>query len=113
MFGCAITLHIRHEKKAELLQRMSQQLVPALNQTAGAHELVVLQDDIELDRFLILTLWDTREDAERYRATGYEMTKSVLEPYLTLPPMVRTYKVDDTVPRSLGIPTAEQMPRAS
>ncbi|MGC2112192.1 MAG: hypothetical protein WA655_21920 [Candidatus Korobacteraceae bacterium] len=92
---------------------MSNQIVPALNQAAGAHELVVLQDDIELDRFLILTLWETREEAELYRVTGYNTTKSILEPYLTLPPMVRTYKVDDTVTGTLGMPRLDGMYRAS
>lgn len=102
MFGFTLTLHVRLERKTEFLGKALNEIALILKRSAGSLEFLVLQDDIELDKFLILSLWQTREHAKGYHATGYNKTKSILEPYLTLPLLVRTYRVEDTIPRSLG-----------
>ena len=109
MFVCALTLHVRLEKKTDFLHKLSDEIAPLLTRSPGALEFLVLQDDIELDRFLVLSLWQTREEVVRYCAAGLNPTKLILEPYLTFPTGVGTYRVEDIVPRYVG--TSESRPR--
>ena len=51
MFVCALTLHVRLEKKTDFLHKLSDEIAPLLTRSPGALEFLVLQDDIELDRF--------------------------------------------------------------
>ena len=55
----------------------------------------MLQDEIEVDKLLVVSLWRTRDDAARYHAGSFEKIKSAVEPYLTFPVKLRTYKVED------------------
>jgi len=108
MFGCAMTLRVRLEKKTGFVGKLSHEVVPILKRHPGAVELMVFQDDIELDKFVVVSLWQTREHAEQYRAVGYQSTTAILKPYLTFPPAVHIYRLDSTVPRTLGTLQAEE-----
>jgi len=98
MFGRVLTLHVRLEKRPELDRKFQQEVIPLLKRSAGLLEFLMLQDDVEVDKILLFCLWQTREDAERHHLADYAKVKAILEPYLTFPPAVHTYKVDTATP---------------
>jgi heme-degrading monooxygenase HmoA len=101
MFARVLTLHVRLEKKAELANKVLQEGVPIIKRSASPVEIFVLQDETDLDQLVVVSLWESKQDADRYQAASYEKVKAVLQPYLTFPPVLRTYKVDDTAPWNL------------
>jgi len=96
------------EKRPEFDRKFSKEIVPFLARSTGLIELLMLQDDIELDTILVFSLWKTREDAERYQRSDFAKIQSVLEPYLTFPPAVHTYKVNTGNP--MGLPASMFQP---
>jgi hypothetical protein len=48
-----------------------------------------------------MSLWRSKDEADRYHVTSYDKVTSILQPYLTMPPALRTYKVDDASPLNL------------
>jgi heme-degrading monooxygenase HmoA len=97
MFGRVLTLQVRLEKKPEMDRIMNKEVLPLIQRAAGLLDVVVLQDEIELDKLLVLTLWNSREDLERYHVASYAKVKSVLEPFLIYPPSVRMFKVHENI----------------
>ena len=97
MFGRVLTLHVRLEKKPEFSQKISPEIASILKSSPGLQQVTVLQDEVELDKFLIVTLWKTREDAERYHRAHFDRMCSIIEPYLTFPPMLNKFKVDESI----------------
>lgn len=98
MFARVLTLHVRLEKRPELTGKILKEVIPVVKRANGPIDILVLQDEIELDKILVVSLWETREDAHRYHAAAYGKVKSILEPYLTFPPDLRMYNVDESVP---------------
>ncbi len=100
MFGRVLTLQVRLEKRPDLDRKMEKDVVPIMQRSAGLLDVMVLQDEIELDKILILSLWESRADLIRYHAATHSKVKAMLEPYLTYPPVVHMYKVDENGPWS-------------
>ncbi len=100
MFGRVLTLQVRLEKMPDLDRKMEKEVVPIMRSSSGLLDVMVLQDEIEVDKILILSLWESREDLDRYHVATYSKVKALLEPYLTYPPAVHMYKVDDNGPWS-------------
>lgn len=107
MYGRVLTLQVRLEKRPDLDRRMAKDVVPLMKRCAGLLEILVMQDEIEVDKILILSLWKSREDLERYHVASYAKVKEVLAPYLTYPPIVHMYKIDEGGPWSMLARDAE------
>ncbi len=101
MFARVLTLYVRLEKKPELANRILKDVIPVIRRSVGPIDIFVLQDEKDVDRMVVMSLWHSKDDAERYHVTSYEKVTSILQPYLTMPPALRTYKVDDTSPLNL------------
>ena len=117
MFGRVLTLHVRLEKRPELDCQMVKEVIPIIKRSAGLIEILVLQDEVDLDKLLIISFWKTREDADRYHARFFDKVKAMMEPYVTFPPAMRMYKVEDGVPwipqEATFHPDAVSEPKAS
>jgi heme-degrading monooxygenase HmoA len=101
MFARVLTLYVRLEKKLELANRIIQDVIPLLQRTVGPLDVFVLQDEKDVDRMVVMSLWRSKEDADRHHVSSYEKVTSILQPYLTMPPLLRTYRVDDASPLNL------------
>ncbi len=102
MFVSTLVVHVRLEKKKQLLQKLAEEVAPLVKRSPGALEFLVLQDDVDVDRFVVLSMWQTREDIARYHSTGCKSTKLILQPYLTFATTLHTYRVEDTIPGCRG-----------
>ena len=73
------------------------EIMPILNKQKGFVEILALENEIELTKSLIITLWQTKLDAERYEKETFPKVKQILEPFLTVPPVVKIFNVEETI----------------
>lgn len=96
-----LSFNVRLEKKSELIQKAQSELVPLVRQSGSPAEMLILQDDREPDRVLILTFWKSRNALLNYEEKAYPKVKALLESYSTLPPTSRLYRMDESFPVDL------------
>ena len=59
MFARMLTLHARLEKKPELAAKIFKNVIPIVKHLAGPVDVLVLHDEVELDRIVVMSLWKT------------------------------------------------------
>ncbi len=98
MFARVLTLQIRLERRKEFAQKALTEIFPVIKRSAGSVQLMIMQNDTEIDKFQILSIWRTREDIDRYEATHFRVMQTLMMPYLTYPPVATVYRVEDNIP---------------
>ncbi len=98
MFARVLTLQIRLERRKEFAQKALAEILPIIRRSAGSVQLVVMQNDTEIDKFQILSIWRTREDIERYDASYFRLMQNMMMPYLTYPPVTTVYRLEENIP---------------
>ncbi len=98
MYARVLSLHVRLERRQQMIRKTLAEIAPILKRSPGALQVLVMQHEAELDNVLILSIWKTREDIERYHANHFERMKAVLKPYITFPPTVTVYRIDESLP---------------
>ncbi len=78
-------------------------VLPTLRVQPGFVDEIVLESDVEPDRFLTLTFWKTREQAELYNQKTYPAVKEVLLASLETDPVVRTFNVARSTTRNIAM----------
>ncbi len=94
MFARVVELNCKPEKIGELRTRLDQDILPVLRKQKGFVDELVLNSDQENGRVLAISLWNTRDDAERYQRETYSKIAEQLRPAITGEPQVQTYNVD-------------------
>lgn len=108
VFVRTLSFNVRLEKKAELIQLAEREIIPLVRQSASPGELLILQDDREPDRVLIMTFWKDRNSLVSYEEHAFPKIKALLGPFSTLPPTSRMYKTDNTFPWDLFVSENEK-----
>jgi len=101
MFARTLELAVKAEKKPEFIKKTKAEIMPILNKQKGFVEILALDNEIELTKSLIITLWQTKLDAERYEKETFPKVKQILEPFLTVPPVVKIFNVEETIPEKM------------
>jgi quinol monooxygenase YgiN len=112
MFARVLSLQIRLEKRKELVEKVLAQIIPIIKRSEGALQILVLQNDNELDKIQILSIWRSREDMDSYHQRHYSRVKALLQPYVTFSPFVTFYRVDESVTSLLSAAISD-IPRNS
>jgi heme-degrading monooxygenase HmoA len=93
MFARIVDIVSSPGKTRIINETIQNKLLPILRVHPGFVDEIVLQSDVEPDRFLTLSFWKTREEAELYNQQTYPAVKEVLRASLGADPVVRTFKV--------------------
>lgn len=93
MFARTVDLVSSRGKTRILNETIHNKLLPILRVQPGFVDEIVLESDVEPDRFLTLSFWKTREQAELYNQETYPAVKEVLLASLETDPVVRTFNV--------------------
>jgi hypothetical protein len=97
MFARTLELTVKAEKKPELIKKAKVEILPVLYKQLGFVQVFALENEVELNKAFIVTLWYTKMDAERYEREIFPKIKQVLEPFLVVPPVVKFYAVEETI----------------
>ena len=93
MFARIVDFVSSRGKTRILNETIQNKLLPILRVQPGFVDEIVLESDVEPDRFLTLSFWKTREQAELYNQETYPAVKEVLLASLETDPVVRTFNV--------------------
>ena len=97
MFARVCELHIKPEKKAELLNLERDIILPMLEQYDGFVDLIPLELDTHPRKFFAISLWHDERDAEKYHKECFPKIYDMLEPFLVAPISVKHGTIDETI----------------
>jgi heme-degrading monooxygenase HmoA len=101
MFARTLELTVKVDKKAELITRTQNQIMPILDKQKGFVNIFLFENDVDLTKMLVTTLWQTKLDQERYDREAFPKIKRIIEPFLTEPAVAKVYRVEETIYRKL------------
>jgi len=93
MYTRVVELITKAGKARELSNIINDKALPILRKQAGFVDETGLVSDTEPNRILALSLWNSREDAERYHREQYPAIHDLLRSLLEAEPVIRTFDV--------------------
>jgi quinol monooxygenase YgiN len=87
----SFTVQPQHREKVQ--QILDGQIASELRKLAGFVDFCVLRDKDDQNRFLSLTFWNTRQDADRYHHDQYPKLRGLVDPYMTKPGEMHEFDV--------------------
>jgi quinol monooxygenase YgiN len=103
MFTRIVECYVKPEKIGDFNEIMQNRVLPILQAQAGFVDLIALHSEDETERMVALSIWNSRDDAERYHRAHYEEIVDSIRPLLQDEPSVEFYNVEtSTAHRILG-----------
>jgi len=69
-------------------------VLPILRKQHGFLEILPFTPEIKNEKFVTITLWAEKKDAERYERETFQHVQEIMKPYLAIPMTVRKYAVE-------------------
>jgi len=85
------------EKREEILRVLKNEVLPIMRKQPGFLEFLPFTPEIKNERFISITLWVDKKDAERYEREAAPKVQEIVKPYLAAPVTVRNYMVETTI----------------
>jgi len=107
MFARMIQLTAKAGQNKDLTRAMVERSLPALRQQPGFVDALGLNSDSDPNQFVGITIWKSKEDAEKYMnsALAQEILGS-LKPLLQGEPSFRTFNVEASASLNVGLSRA-------
>jgi len=98
MFARILDFEVKMEKKDEFVKVMRNQVLPILKKQSGFLEILpFFPEKMREERVFTISLWATKQDADRYEREFYPKINDMLKPFLTSPVEVNYYKLETTL----------------
>ena len=101
MFARVLEVMPKMEKKDELIRTVRQEILPMLKKQPGFLEIVPLVPEIAGERWIAVTLWSDKHQAERYVSEVYPKVEKIVKPFLAAPVVFRTFTVETSISEHL------------
>jgi len=98
MFARILDFEVKMEKKEEFVKVMKNQVLPILKKQTGFLEILpFFPEKMRGDKALTISLWTTKQDADRYEKESYGRIFDILKPFLATPVVVNHYNLETTL----------------
>jgi hypothetical protein len=98
MFARILDFEVKMEKKEEFLKVMRNQVLPILKKQNGFQEILpFFPEKMREDKAFTISLWTTKQDAERYEREWYPKVFDILKPFLNTPVVANYYNLETTL----------------
>jgi quinol monooxygenase YgiN len=98
MFARILEFEIKMEKKDEFLKIVKNEVLPIMKKQTGFLEILpFIPEQLTEKKLITISLWNRKQDAERYEKEAYTRVYDILKPYLTTPLTVKWYDVETTL----------------
>ena len=94
MFARILEITPKMEKKDELINVIRQDVLSILKRQPGFLEFVPFVPEAVNDKWIAISLWSEKRNAEKYVAEVYEKVENIVKPFLAAPVVFRTYNVE-------------------
>jgi heme-degrading monooxygenase HmoA len=102
MFARNVSLRLKPNTLSEFTRVFEKEVIPMLRKQSGFRDEVAFAVPGELD-VVVISLWDTKEAAEAYKAAGYPEVLKILDKVLDGTPKVQ---VSDVISSTIHKPAA-------
>ena len=96
MYTRVVEITSKSGKARELCNIIEEKVVPILRKQSGFVDETVLVSDTEANQVLGLSVWNSKEDAERYHREQYPQIHESLKHLLEAEPVIRTFDVQSS-----------------
>lgn len=95
MFARLLEMTVKPEKKAELFQKVREEVLPILKKYSGFMNVINMEVETEPAKVYLISIWHDKLAAEKYDKESFAKVKAMYEPFLTMPIVVRLCNVDE------------------
>ena len=97
MFARKLEFDLMLVKKEEFLRKVRDEVLPILKKQAGFIDILGLTDELKVEKTLLISLWETKENALKYEKEVFPKITAMLKPYLLKPFVVTPCVVETTI----------------
>lgn len=98
MFARILDFDTKLETKEEFVKVVKNEILPILHKQVGFLEILpFFPEKTKEQKVMIVSLWATKADADRYEKESYPRVHEIVKPYLLTPIVVRPYTVETTL----------------
>ena len=97
MFARFVEFTPKAEKKDELFNTIRQEILPIMKKQPGFLELLPFVPENTKEKWVALSLWTEKHEAEKYAKEAFPKVEQILKPFLDGRFVVRMYTVETTV----------------
>jgi hypothetical protein len=98
MFARTLAFEIKAEQKPEVVKAVKDQVLPILHKQVGFLEMLpFFQTKASVEKVFTISLWTTRNDAERYERDFYPQVLEILKPFVIAPVEVSYSNLETTL----------------
>jgi quinol monooxygenase YgiN len=103
MYARMIQLTAKSGQGKDLSKVMQERALPLLKQQPGFVDALALHSDTAPDQFVGITIWKSKEDADKYLGGQAGQVLESIKPLLDGEPAFRTFNVAASVSLSVGV----------
>ena len=98
MFARILDFEVKMEKKEEFVKAMKNQVLPILKKQTGFLEILPFSPEkMRENKVINISLWTTKQDAERYEREWYPKVFDIVKPFLSTPVVANYYNLETTM----------------
>jgi heme-degrading monooxygenase HmoA len=98
MFARILDFQVKLQKKEEFVKAMKNEVLPILKKQSGFLEILpFFPEKLREDKVFTVSLWATKQDAERYEREWYPKVFDIVKPFLTTPVVANYYNLETTL----------------
>ena len=99
MFARILDFEVKMQKKDDFVKVMKNEVLPILKKQTGFREILsFFPEKMKAeDKVVTISLWTTKQDAERYEREWYPKVFDILKPFLTTPVVANYYNLETTL----------------
>jgi quinol monooxygenase YgiN len=106
MYARMIQFTAKPGQEKDLSKVMQERGLPTLKQQPGFIEALGLSSDTESNQFVGITIWNSKEDADKSLASQGQQLLQSIRPLLAGEPSIRTFNVEVATMHSVGVARA-------
>jgi heme-degrading monooxygenase HmoA len=96
MFARVVELNPKPEMKDEILNVVRMEVLPILEKQQGFMEFLPFVPETKTEKWITITLWAEKRDAERWERDGFPKVEGILKFFLASPAICNHYNVETT-----------------
>jgi heme-degrading monooxygenase HmoA len=96
MFARILNFEVKPENKEEFVKVMKNQVLPILKKQTGFLEILpFFPEKMKTEKWFNISLWATKQDAERYEREWYPKVFDILKPFMSAPVVANYYNLEN------------------
>ncbi len=97
MFARMLEFKVKPEVQKDFLKAVRDEVMPIMRKQIGFFDVLAFRAEMNLDKHIIISLWNRKMDAEKYETEKFLKVNEILRPYLLTPITVTPFEVETTV----------------